>query len=60
MSEIGAQGRNAATSERAPLGEIAGLEVSIAAANEKLAAMNRHGVVLLGMPEFRHATGRQG
>lgn len=38
-------------------GEIAGLEVSLAAANDKLTAMNRlaerHGVVHLGMPDFR-------
>jgi len=38
--------------------------VSIAAANEKLAVMNRlterHGAVHLGMPDFRPATGRQG
>ncbi|MEU5610535.1 site-specific integrase [Streptomyces sparsogenes] len=46
------------------LGEIAGLEVSLAAANDKLSAMNRlterHGVVHLGMPDFRPAAGRQG
>ncbi|MFE7666399.1 tyrosine-type recombinase/integrase [Streptomyces celluloflavus] len=46
------------------LGEIAGLEVSLAAANDKLAAMNRlterHGPVHLGMPDFRPATGLQG
>ncbi|MFD9472137.1 tyrosine-type recombinase/integrase [Streptomyces goshikiensis] len=46
------------------LGEIAGLEVSLGAANEKLAAMNRltqrHGSVHLGMPDFRPSTGREG
>ncbi|MFF8769406.1 hypothetical protein [Kitasatospora sp. NPDC015120] len=46
------------------LGEIAGLEVHIAAANEKLTAMScltaRHGAVHFGMPDFRAATGRQG
>jgi hypothetical protein len=44
------------------LGEIAGLKVSLAAANDKLTAMNRlterHGVAHLGMPDFRPAAGR--
>jgi hypothetical protein len=42
-------------------GEIAGLEVSIAAAGQKLAAMDqmavRHQVTHLGMPDFRTSTG---
>ncbi|MFF4551173.1 integrase [Streptomyces sp. NPDC001406] len=52
------------TKEQGWLGEIAGLEVSLAATNEKLAAMNRlterHGIVHLGMPDFRTVTGRKG
>jgi hypothetical protein len=43
-------------------GEIAGLEVSIAAAAQKLQAMDqlaaRHQVTHLGMPDFRPSTGR--
>lgn len=43
-------------------GEIAGLEVSIAAAGHKLAAMDqmaaRHQVTHLGMPDFRPSVGR--
>jgi hypothetical protein len=43
-------------------GEIAGLEVSIAAAGQKIAAMDqmaaRHQVTHLGMPDFRPSTGR--
>jgi hypothetical protein len=43
-------------------GEIAGLEVSIAAAEQKLAAMDqlaaRHQVTHLGMPDFRPSVGR--
>jgi hypothetical protein len=43
-------------------GEVAGLEVSIATAGEKLQAMDqladRHQVTHLGMPDFRHSTGR--
>ena len=43
-------------------GEIAGLEVSIAAAGQKIAAMGqmaaRHQVTHLGMPDFRPSTGR--
>ncbi|WP_159031040.1 recombinase [Streptomyces sp. 769] len=65
---MGAGGSGASLRIRTPaggwLGEIAGLEVSVIAANEKLAAMNRlterHGLVDLGMPDFRPATGRQG
>ncbi|HEY5987985.1 MAG TPA: site-specific integrase, partial [Streptosporangiaceae bacterium] len=44
------------------LGEIAGLEASLAAADQKLQAMkqiaSRHGVTHLGMPDFRDSTGR--
>jgi hypothetical protein len=43
-------------------GEVAGLEVSIAAAGQKLQAMDqlaaRHQVTNLGMPDFRPAAGR--
>jgi hypothetical protein len=46
----------------ADAGEIAGLEVSIAAAEHKLAAMRelatRHQVTHLGMPDFGSVTGR--
>jgi len=44
------------------LGEIAGLETSLAAANQKLATMQRlaerHHVTHLGMPTFNHVVGR--
>jgi len=44
------------------LGEIAGLEATLAAADQKLQAMkqiaSRHGVTHLGMPDFRDSTGR--
>jgi hypothetical protein len=44
------------------LGEIAGLETSLEAANQKLATMRRlaerHRVTHLGMPSFQHAVGR--
>lgn len=43
-------------------GEIAGLEISIAAAEQKLGVMRelgaRHRVTHLGMPDFRSVTGR--
>jgi hypothetical protein len=44
------------------LGEIAGLEASLAAAEQKLEAMRqlaaRHETTQLGMPDFRTVTGR--
>ncbi len=44
------------------LGEIAGLEATLAAAGQKLQSMkqiaSRHGVTHLGMPDFRGSTGR--
>ena len=44
------------------LGEIAGLEATLAAAHQKLQAMkqiaSRHGATHLGMPDFRDSTGR--
>jgi hypothetical protein len=44
------------------LGEIAGLEATLAAADQKLQAMkqiaSRHGVTHLGMPDFRTSVGR--
>ena len=44
------------------LGEIAGLEATLAAAGQKLQAVkqiaSRHGVTHLGMPDFRDSTGR--
>jgi hypothetical protein len=54
--------RLAEAHEQGAGGEIAGLEVSIAAAGQKLAAMGqmaaRHEVTHLGMPDFRPSTGR--
>ncbi len=45
------------------LGEIAGLEATLAAAEQKLHTMEqlstRHGPTKLGMPDFRSATGRE-
>ena len=44
------------------LGEIAGLEATLAAADQKLQTIRqiagRHGVTHLGMPDFRDSTGR--
>jgi hypothetical protein len=44
------------------LGEIAGLEATLASADQKLQAMkqiaSRHGVTHLGMPDFRGSAGR--
>ncbi|WP_206061117.1 recombinase [Nonomuraea basaltis] len=44
------------------LGEVAAIEVSIAAADQKLEAMQRmaatHTTVHLGMPDFRSSAGR--
>jgi hypothetical protein len=48
--------------EQGWLGEVAAIEASLAAANQKLAAMRelaaRHTTTYLGMPDFRPAVGR--
>jgi hypothetical protein len=48
--------------EQGWLGEVAAIEASLAAAEQKLAAMRdvaeRHTTVHLGMPDFRAAAGR--
>ncbi|MFD5889701.1 hypothetical protein ACFWHQ_27490 [Streptomyces sp. NPDC060334] len=48
--------------EQGWLGEVAAIEASLAAAEQKLTAMRdvsaRHTAVHLGMPEFRNSAGR--
>ena len=50
--------------EQGWLGEVAAIEASLAAAEQKLASMRdvaaRHTTVHLGMPDFRSSTGRSG
>lgn len=60
LTNLGA--RLAEAREQGWLGEVAGLEVSLAAAEQKLTAMrqlaDRHRVTHLGMPDYRSAVGR--